>query len=66
MNNVVDVHYLLGRQHIEERLREAEASRRFRAQPDGALPLRQQIGWTLVRVGMLLIGPHQARPLRGH
>jgi hypothetical protein len=58
MNDVIDVHYVLGRQHIEERLREAEAARRAGTESDAALPARQQIGWTLVRVGMLLLLDH--------
>lgn len=66
MNELVEISYVLGRQRFEEHLREAEALRHLRFQSDGDAPLRQQLGRTLVRLGMLLIGPHPARPANGH
>ena len=66
MIDLFDLQYLLGRGQIEQRLREAEAARLLPPHADGALPLRQRLGWTLVRVGMLLVGPRHAQPLRGH
>jgi hypothetical protein len=66
MNEFLEISYMLGRQRFEERLREAEAVRRLRIQPDGSDSLQRQLGRTLVRLGMFLAGPHPAQPVNGH
>ena len=66
MNEFLEIRYMLGRERFEERLRDAEAVRRLRIEPDGNKSLRRQLRWTLVRLGMFLAGPHPAQPANGH
>jgi len=66
MNELFGISYMLGRQRVQELLREAEAARRVPVRPAGGTRLRQHVGRTLVRLGLLLAGPHTTQPANGH